>query len=405
MRYTMAGVALVLSLGLLTAAPSFTQTRGTVANVYVQSKVGVYVYNANTSGQLTLVKGSAFADTGQMEAVRGQVLLISVGTNYLHAYRVGVNSNNQSGAVGPQLGQIDTASYAGANCGSTSGAAILDHTGQYFSVQLWGATDSSGNTICSAWQTYKLNEDGGFTFLGDAVNTTLGYRSPAAIPLYTVSSNDLFTYGIYSDPYASSFEVYRRASAGDLVQDFSFSEVDPTPNPSVESSNYYPFSIAADPASHLAVIMDTPFAGSNVFQLASYTINNNTGAIQSTNTWANMPAVQPFPSAMAMSWSGAYVAVSGLKGVQVFHFNGAAPATVLATVLPSVEIDQVAWDKSNHLYAISYDSGNPAATSDLYVFNVTSTGIAQAPGSPYKVSGTGIDGSDLVGLVVVPIKS
>ena len=51
-----------------------------IANVYVQTNSGVNVYNANASGELTLVKGSPFADTGQMEGNNGGYL-ISVGTN------------------------------------------------------------------------------------------------------------------------------------------------------------------------------------------------------------------------------------------------------------------------------------------------------------------------------------
>jgi len=57
-------------LGLVTAVPALTQTTP-IANVYVQTKSGVRVYNAAPSGQLTLVAGSPFGESGQMEAVRG----------------------------------------------------------------------------------------------------------------------------------------------------------------------------------------------------------------------------------------------------------------------------------------------------------------------------------------------
>lgn len=402
MRHTMAGISLALSLGLLTAAPAFTQTRGTVANVYVQSKVGVFVYNADTSGRLTLVKGSAFADTGQMEAVRGQDLLISVGADYLHAYKLGAN-----GAVGQQVAQINTQSYAGSECGTTNGAAILDHTGQYFSVDLWGTPQPAGTDICSAWQTYKLASNGEFTFLGDSVTTSINYKYLESYPtLSTYSSNDKFAYGAgQSNPYdPPQFHAYQQATAGDLVVNPDFSEVDPIPNPAVANSNYYPWLVAADPANHLAVIMDA-YNSSNpyVWQLASYTLNNSTGAIVSTNTFANMPTLQVYPLCLQTSPDGAFAAVGGETGLQLFRFNGAAPPTTLGSVqLPNVEIDAIAWDKSNHLYALSYDLGYANSTADLYVLTVTPTGITQAPGSPYKISGTGLNGSSVVGLVVVP---
>jgi hypothetical protein len=90
-------------LSLLIATKGSTQVPGTVANLYIQAKTGVFVYSANTQGQLTPVKGSPFADVGQMEAVNG-AYLISVGTNYLHSYHVEAN-----GGVGAQSGQVNHA--------------------------------------------------------------------------------------------------------------------------------------------------------------------------------------------------------------------------------------------------------------------------------------------------------
>jgi hypothetical protein len=49
-------------------------------------------------------------------------------------------------------------------------------------------------------------------------------------------------------------------------------------------------------------------------------------------------------------------------------------------VLTTVTIDQIHWDKSNHLYALS------ASTGQLFVYTITPTSIAQAPGSPYKIA-------------------
>jgi hypothetical protein len=57
-----------------------------------------------------------------------------------------------------------------------------------------------------------------------------------------------------------------------------------------------------------------------------------------------------------------------------------------------VDIDQLAWDNSNHLYALSYESG------ELYVYTVTPTSISEVAGSPYKVQGA----YGVKGLIVVP---
>jgi hypothetical protein len=58
-------------------------------------------------------------------------------------------------------------------------------------------------------------------------------------------------------------------------------------------------------------------------------------------------------------------------------------ASARAGLLTASPIDQVAWDDSNHLYAISN------STSKLYVFTVTSTSVTQAPGSPCTVTRPG----------------
>src|SRR5580700_5604684 len=127
-----------------------------VALVYAQTTPGVMVYSAAANGTLTVVKGSPFQVSGQMEDISGK-FLISVGDTYLHVYSIASN-----GAVGKQISQINTASYGGSQCGGTSGqGSVLDHTGKYLYVQL--------NTLnkCAAWQTYRLETDGFLQFLGD----------------------------------------------------------------------------------------------------------------------------------------------------------------------------------------------------------------------------------------------
>jgi hypothetical protein len=52
------------------------------------------------------------------------------------------------------------------------------------------------------------------------------------------------------------------------------------------------------------------------------------------------------------------------------HFTG---------LLTKDEVDQVAWDNDNHLYAIGRSAGK------LFVFTITSTGYRQAAGSPYPL--------------------
>jgi len=117
--------AAILTFGLHAAIAQ------TVANVYVQTSAGVFVYEASKSGSLTALKGSPFSTSGQLEGVTGHYL-ISVGTDYIHVYSIESN-----GAVGKQISEINTQDYGGSECGNTTGnGAVLDHTGKYFYVQL-----------------------------------------------------------------------------------------------------------------------------------------------------------------------------------------------------------------------------------------------------------------------------
>jgi hypothetical protein len=365
---------------LFSAYPPLTQateaaaatTPAPVALVYIQTNSGVLVYNVSAAGQLTKLPGSLFADTGQMEAVTGQYL-ISVGTDDLHSYKLATN-----GAVGAQAGEIDTQSYGGSQCGTTAGPSIVDHTGTYFVVQLAGSSSNE----CNALQTYKIGSTGAFTYLGDQVSTDGYHQYAYNQDILTFSSNDLFGYGIQGQTYADTFLAYKRAAAGDMVTATAFTQTGPTPNPSIADSNYFPLNLAADNASHLAAALYTPFAANDdIYQLGSFTINNSTGAITSTNTYANMPTLNIYPTSLGMSWDGSMLAVGGCPNIQLYHFNGANPPTIFGPQINVNEcFDVVAFDKSGHLFAIA------PASQALHVYNATSAGLVEAPGSPYSVS-------------------
>jgi hypothetical protein len=377
-----------------------TTTPAPIANVYVQTEAGVNVYNANASGALTLVKGSPFYDDGQMEGNNGGYLLV-VGTDYLHSYKIESN-----GAVGAQAAEIDTQSYGGAQCGNTSGAgSILDHSGHYFYVQLFGASYDGGEDFtCSDWQSYKVANDGTFTFLGDSLFEQYGSwpawqsADPSSVP--TISSNDDFAYAVYYDGGLSDFASFPIGPGGVLGVNTGVGYNTPTPNPLPPDSdnNYFPASVTADPSGHLAVAMtENAYQGFPAPQLASYTLDKSAN-LTTTNSYENMPKLWSYGTySLRMSPAGNLLAVSaapaGDNGLEIFHFNGAAPITPYSSMLlPATTIDQMAWDNNNHLYALSYKS------SELYVFTVTPTTISQTAGSPYKISRP----YGLKGLIVVP---
>ena len=391
---------------LLSAGPAFTQiptpdaspesSSSPVAYVYVQTHQGVDVFDSSSSGKLTLVKGSPFSTTGQMGGVTASHL-ISMGTDDVHVYAV-----KSTGAVGEQQGEVDTQKYGGAECGNTTGlSTFLDHTGKYYYLQLSGIFNS-GSVACVAWQSYELKSNGTLDFLGSLeYNGGEGHdATPSSLP--TVSSNDKFGYGIF-DQFSgfsyTSFSTLKRASTGDLEEIPNFKETDPQADQNVPNGPwaFFPVAVQADPSSHLAVLLQNQsFAGccgyDGPLQLASYSINSSTGSVSSTNKYEDMPTPTVTVGEMEMSPSGKLLALAG-SGLQIFHFNGSSPITAFGSaLLPGVSIDQLAWDKNNHLYALSY------GTNKLYVYTVTTTSINEVAGSPLTVD----NAYGISGLVVVP---
>jgi hypothetical protein len=343
------GVALAQTSTETKESPAATSSP--VAYVYVQTSTGVNVYDAD-----------------------------------IHTYTIESN-----GAVGKQASEIDTQKYSGAACGDTDHqGATLDHTGKYLYVPLWGITNGTAFAECAALQTYKLASNGELTFLGDTESFIGQHEGAFPIGVATVSSNDKFAYGVQGQVGATVYLAYKADSAGAQILNATFNVTGPTFNPAVEDGNYAPLNMAADPSSHLAVVVNEPFTNGPPPQLASFTINDSTGSITSTNKWTDMPTPAVYPGLLSMSVSGKLLAVGGAPGIQIFHFNGAAPITPYSGVLlPNVTVDQMTWDNNNHLYALSNQSG------ELYVLTVTPTSISEVSGSPYKVKASG-------GVIVVP---
>jgi hypothetical protein len=238
-------------------------------------------------------------------------------------------------------------------------ALFLDHTG----ASLYDMYPGNCSTIdYQAWNVVKAT--GALSYLGAAGTTdNLPPDNFALIGnnVYGYTSNCAFNadHVIYG---------FKRNSNGSLSE-LNLAQVWPK---AVGSDIWCPYLAAADPTNHLAIpvqLMDN--SGNpvnNYFQLATYTVNTSTGALSTSSTLANMPKVSvQYLGAIRVSPSGKLVAIAGTKGLQVFHMNGANPITPYTGLISSVLINDIRWDKNNHLYAISW------STNRLVVFTVTPT--------------------------------
>jgi hypothetical protein len=346
-----------------------------VAYVYVSSgnksteQYQINAYAANGSGKLTPVLGSPFPSQIQYMALNGKWLF---GTNGVYIDSFSIASN---GALA--LTSSINATDLGPD-GPVGGPAnlFLDHT---------GATLYDGD-----YYGYIDGQNGYQSFAIDQSNGSLNYLgiTPQGLMIGNVLSfigNNNYAYSASCyNPEGPTFSPiiygYSRNSSGPLNQ---LNITPPIPAAAASDEVYCPLLAAADPTNHVAISM-TPSSSSQYSvagppQLAVYTADTF-GNLTTSSTSANMPKTLVTQiTDFWMSPSGKLLAVAGKGGLEVFHFNGANPITHYTGLLTKDEIDQVFWDKNNHLYAVSQTAGK------LYVFTVTAKTHKPAPGSPYSI--------------------
>ena len=342
--------------------------------VYISSTVSgrtkkIEAFAADATGQLTPVPGSPFADNVGSMAANGQFLFGTDGTN-IYSYSIA-----SSGAI-TQVASVNARQYNNpVKCSGGPGSLFLDNTGATL-YDLDYDSDCANND----YQSFNVDTSGALTYLGSTAAASPVFQTKLSF----LGNND-YAYGASCYHYFQEIFGFGRNSDGTLTLNGSLNSNLPLPTAPTGDA-YCPWLAAADPTDHLAISL-TPMNGSTFqaagpAQLASYTADSS-GNLTTTNSASNMPAVATGGiNDMEMSRSGNYLAVAG-TGLQVFQFNGADPLTQLTGLLINDQVDQVLWDKNDHLYAISLASGK------LFVFSVTASGASQAPGSPYAISKPG----------------
>jgi hypothetical protein len=277
-----------------------------VAHVYVQTSLGVNLYNASATGQLTLAAGSPFKTVGLAVGTNGKYF-ISNGTNYVHVYAM-----SSTGTFGKEVSNINTALYSGAECGTT-GPTVLDHSGQTLYVQHASST-ISGDIVCSAFQSYRIGSTGQLTFVGNAeqgVDIHVGAPTPLSISAQNIYAYDVYGYSLgFETSYVQGFK--RTTSTGSLDQ-WNVAVSNP---PTYDASwTWMQLGVTADPTNHVAVSQiqeqGLPYGPFAFPQLASYTMDSS-GNLTTTNTYRNMSSSQVYPAVMNMSPSGKLLAVASL---------------------------------------------------------------------------------------------
>jgi len=345
-----------------------------VAYVYVSNQSHIYAYSAASNGTLKTVAGSPFA------AKEGGGSTQEIVANGKYLFAINANGSNidsfsiaSDGAL-KKVSSIDATSFN--NSCDPGGNAIfslfLDHTGTILYDLEYDAQICANN----AYQYFAINKStGALTYLGVSTASAV-FEDPLSF-----SGNNDYAYD--TDPFRIEpwFIGFKRSSNGEL-RDLNLNPEIPN---AASGSFYLPYLAAADPTNHLAISLqptsqDT-LGTDGPTVLATYS-GADSGKLTTTSTRENMPVTEvKNVNALNASPSGDLLAVAGSSGLQVFHFNGSSPITHYTGLLTTDEIDQVFWDKSNHLYAVSNSHGK------LFVFTVTKTKVSEASGSPHSVSG------------------
>lgn len=346
-----------------------------VAYVFVSSATArgksnmVHVYGVKDNGRLTRVEDSPFQANDNVLSVNGDKLYgINQSGTYIDAYSIA-----EDGAL-RYLESTDYASYNPYNCGA-AGWIFPDRTGANLYAMNFNG-DCANNTV----QSFRVKDSAELTFLGSAEGGA-GSFSGVYLPLSFLGNNRFGFEAVNNGCLYYSMWGFERTGSGDLN---SIDISAPMPPPPPRFSIYIPMYSAASPSNYVAVAMEAavpPGCKKGVpIQIGSFTADSH-GDLSTVNTYETMPDTAiTIVNDMKISPSGALLAVGGVGGLQIFHFNGAHPPTHFTGVLTTDAISQLFWDNANHLYALSQ------ATGKLRIYTVTPDSFKEAPGSPNVLS-------------------
>lgn len=358
-------VAIVAPAGAQTTPSTYVY----VASNYSGSNNRVVGFSVGSTGKLTGISGSPWADNLRWMAGNGKYVFGSdniANDDYRMIFRYQIESN---GAL-KYLGATDIQTRGSSNDTCNQGGWLtLDHTGQ----DLYQFVSDNQCNSLQAYQAWSINSTtSALSYLG----TTTG--DEYLIAPMTIAADNAWAYDLDCNFAIADMTAYKRLSNGMLEnvnEKFNYPTAPPTNSYWTECFAYP----TADTTNHFAV--DVYYPDSRNDHIATYAINTTNGNVYTTSTYNNTPATQVVSVRwMNMAPSGKVLAVAGEKGLQLFNFNPSGQVTPRTGLLTTAPIDMVRWDNANHLYAISN------ADSRLFIFNYTSSGVTEAPGSPYTIA-------------------
>ena len=363
-------VLLAVATAFAGLGTGFAQTSSSTpdAFVYVQSSPAndpstyrIYGFSAAANGALSPIPGSPFISPVSDFALNGKYLF----GGYSNA---GSNNAIYTYSIAPN-GSLRQADFLG-NLPIDEPIAdfTLDHTGS----SLY-AGYGEGDTAPTGYESFSINQTNGKL-------TPLNVQQTGGVDDYGFiyfTGNNQYVYGADCYHFSPSIYGFARLPNGALSR-LGMS----APLPAASSSyGYCPDgAVATDPYNDVVIALARySYSSTNPGgpQLAVYTADKY-GNLSTTSTSGNMPTPQVSPDFVSMSPKGYYLVVTGSTGMQVFLMHGSKPLTALTgKIMPGVPLGRAFWDNHEHLYVL--------APGKVYVFNISTHGVTQAPGSPHLI--------------------
>lgn len=338
---------------------------GTSAYVYVgapgyPADGSIYEFAIAPNGSATPVSGSPLS--GADGSLVG-------GANYVFATD-GKNIVTYSIASDGSLSEtssVDGTAYDQDQQSASVGSLSLPPDGRNIYTDNW-YVDGANN----AYESWTVSSGG-----------ALSYLAGAGLPLYSTAGGWPFSFGA-DGRFAYTWSIckwdgsvwgFARGSNGALVR------INPDakglPGGNGDTSSVCSQDVATSAKGYVVVAWNGQYCCGGPTGFASY-------AVQTNGTLNQIPgsAIITSENAMAFDPTGEYLAVAAGTGIRVYQLQSSGVLTPVGSVQrPSVSFSNLAWDKSNHLYATS--------SSALYIFNSNAGALTLAPGSPLAISQPG----------------
>lgn len=339
---------------------------GTSAYAYVgapgyPADGAIYEFAIAPNGSATPVSGSPLSGADGSLVGGANYVFATDGKNIV-TYTIG-----SDGALS-ETSSVDGTAYDQDQQSATVGSLSLPPDGRNVYTDNW-FVDGANN----AYESWTVGSGGVLTYLPTS-NGLPVYSTAGGWPLtFTADGHFAYTWSVCK--WDGNVWGFTRIANG-LLSRFN-PDAKGLPGGNGVTSSECSQGVATSAMGYVAVAWNGGYCCGGPTGFANY-------ALQSNGELKQVPGsvVVTNENAMAFDPTGEYLAVAVAGGIQMYQLQSSGILAAIGSVQqPSESFTNLAWDKSNHLYATS--------SSALYIFNSNAGILTLAPGSPLTVTQPG----------------